>query len=111
VSRRVLAAGVAAAALAAAVVAGGVEPNRSQWPAGVGVPSVQADGTRTFSIDPGDEVRFLPGVARPGDVIVCEGKGVVTIGPRGTEVIDPAGVAASNDRDGSVLVTCEGGEG
>jgi hypothetical protein len=107
VSRRVAAAGLAAAALAAAVVAGAIEPNLSQWPAGVGVPAVEADGTRTFSIDPGDQVRFLPGVARPGDVVVCEGKGVVTLGPRGTEVGDPVGVSASNDRQGSVLVTCE----
>lgn len=108
-SRRALAAGLAAAALAAAVVAGVVEPNRSQWPAGVGVPAVEADGTRTFSIEPGDEVTFLPSVARPGDVVVCEGKGVVTIGARGTEVLDPAGVAASTDGYGRVLVTCEAG--
>jgi hypothetical protein len=106
VSCRALTAGLAAAALAAAVVAGAVEPNRSQWPAGVGVPAVEADGTRTFSIDPGDEVRFPPGVARPGDVIVCEGTGVATIGHRGTGVVDPAGVAASNDRDGVVRATC-----
>jgi hypothetical protein len=106
VSRRVLAAGLAAAALAAAVVAGAIEPDRSQWPVGVGVPAVEADGTRTFSIDPGDDVSFLPGVARPGDVIVCEGAGVVTIGTRGTEVVGPAGVEASNDRDGAVQVTC-----
>lgn len=102
-----MATALAGAALAAAVVAGATEPNRSQWPAGVGIPAVETDGTRTFSVDPGDEVRFLPGVVRPGDVIVCEGKGVVTIGPRGTEVVDPAGVAASTDLAGGVLVTCE----
>ena len=105
-SRRALAAGLAAAALAAAVVAGAIEPNLSQWPAGVDVPAVEADGTRTFSIDPGDQVRFLPGVARPGDVIVCEGKGVVTVGPRGTEAHDPAGVETSTDDDGAVLASC-----
>lgn len=105
-NRRVVAAGLAAAALALSVVAGAIEPNRAQWPAGVGVPAVEADGTRTFSIDPGDRVRFLPGVARPGDVIVCEGKGVVTIGARGTEAHDPAGVDALTDDDGAVLVSC-----
>lgn len=106
-SRRVAALALVGAVLAAAVVAGAIEPNRSQWPAGVGIPAVEADGTRTFSIDPVDEVRFLPGVARQGDVIVCEGTGVVTIGSRGTEVVDPAGVTASNDREGVVRVTCE----
>lgn len=106
-NRRFAAAALAAAALVSATVAGAIEPDRSQWPVGVGLPAVEADGTRTFSIDPGDEVRFLPGVARPGDVIVCEGKGVVTVGPRGTEVADPAGVTMSNDREGRAVVTCE----
>src|SRR3990172_10260854 len=91
-SRASVAATLATATLVAGVVAAAAETNRSQWPEGVGVPAVEVDGSRTFSIDPGDDVTFLPGVARPGDVIVCEGIGVIKIsrpsakGPSGLEL-------------------------
>jgi hypothetical protein len=100
---------LAVAALVVAIVAAAVEPNRSQWPAGVGLPAVEPDGTRTFSIHPGDDVILRPGAARPGDVIVCEGKGDVTVAPPGSAVGSPSGIEASTDRRGVVRVTCEPG--
>lgn len=104
-----MAAGVAVSALVAAVIGAAIEPNRSQWPAGVGVPAVEPDGTRTFSIDPGDDVTFPPGAARPGDVIVCEGVGGVTVAPPRTAVGSFAGIEASTSLDGEVRVVCEPG--
>lgn len=108
-SLRLVAAGVALGVLVAAVIAAAIEPNRSQWPAGVGVPAVEPDGTRTFSIDLGDDVTFPSGAARPGDVIVCEGVGAVTVAPPGTADGSSAGIEASTTRDGVVRVRCEPG--
>ncbi len=102
-------AALAGATLIAAAVAAGVEDAPSPWPVGLDLPAVEADGTRTFSIDRGDEVTFPPGIARLDDVIVCEGKGGVTVGPPDTGVESSAGVDASMDANGSVHVVCEPG--
>lgn len=104
-----MAASVAVGVLVAAVIGAAIEPNRSQWPAGVGVPAVEPDGTRTFSIDLGDDVTFPPGAARPGDVIVCEGVGAVTVAPPGTAVGSSAGIESSTQSDGVVRVICAPG--
>jgi len=93
----------------AAAVGAAVEDAPTPWPAGLDLPAIEADGTRTFSIDPGDELTFPPGIARPGDVIVCEGRGGVTVGPPGVEIGDPARLRASTDRGGAVHATCATG--
>lgn len=108
VTKRSVAAGLAGAALVGALVAAVVEPNRSPWPPGVDLPAVEADGTRTFSINPGQDVTFPPGAARPADVVVCEGRGSVTVGPPESEAVDPSGIVAESDGDGRLRVRCEG---
>jgi hypothetical protein len=104
-----VAAALAGITLMAAVVGAAVEDAPTPWPVGFDLPAIEADGTRTFSISPGDEVTFPPGIARPGDVIVCEGKGDITVGPPDAGVGSSAGIEASTDGDGVVHVSCASG--
>lgn len=69
---------------------------------------------KTFTISNGDSVTYKPGVARPGDKIVCLGGGGVVIGKPGTGVwslgTGPGGsadVSVSTGEDGSVVASCK----
>jgi hypothetical protein len=69
---------------------------------------------KTFTISNGDSVTYKPGVARPGDKIVCVGGGGVVIGKPGTGSgsfgTGPGGsadVSVSTGEDGSVVASCK----
>jgi hypothetical protein len=62
---------------------------------GCGGESPAQRSPKTFTISNGDSVTYKPGVARPGDKIVCLG-GCVVIGKPGTGVLVP------RDRPGSL---------
>jgi len=69
---------------------------------------------KTFTISNGNSVTYKPGVARPGDKIVCVAGGAVTVGKPGTGVgafaTGPGGstdVRVSTGEDGSVVSSCE----
>jgi hypothetical protein len=81
---------------------------RPAIPAGVRV-DVEAGQGRTFTIQPGADVVIPAGAINEGDVVVCEGKGGVTVGEPGTGVGSSAGISAETELTGDVHATCEPG--
>jgi hypothetical protein len=99
---------VVVAAICLASLACGSEPSERS-PEGQGQRS-----PKTFTISNGDSVTYKPGVARPGDKIVCVGGGAVVIGKPGTGSgsfgTGPGGsadVSVSTGEDGSVVASCK----